>query len=207
MHEDGYICHGWLAQNTANPSVGGCMETIKTPAFNFVCMPLKVTVRFTLLRPNDAYRRHPPRPSLVQIWLVAWLTPSHYLDQCWSIVNLTRRNKLHWNVNRNSYIFIQENAFENVVCKMVVILSRPQYVNRGYMSETHVNRWQIYAVYFCRQPTKIPPEVMLAQMYKKRNLGAVSIRKTVLPGMAIPMLKIRRPNGRLIFNMEIAIRR
>ena len=38
-------------------------------------------------------------------------------------------------------------------------------------------------------------------------LGAVSIRKTVLPGMAIPMLKLRRPNGRLIFNMEIAIRR
>ena len=37
--------------------------------------------------------------------------------------------------------------------------------------------------------------------------GAVSIRKTVLPGMAIPMLKIRRPNGRLIFNMEIAILR
>ena len=41
----------------------------------------------------------------------------------------------------------------------------------------------------------------------QKNQGAVSIRKTVLPGMAIPMLKIRRPNGRLIFNMEIAIRR
>ena len=40
-----------------------------------------------------------------------------------------------------------------------------------------------------------------------KHLGVVSIRKTVLPGMAIPMLKIRRPNGRLIFNMEIAIRR
>ena len=36
-----------------------------------------------------------------------------------------------------------------------------------------------------------------------RALGAVSIRKTVLPGMAIPMLKIRRPNGRLIFNMDM----
>ena len=35
-----------------------------------------------------------------------------------------------------------------------------------------------------------------------RVLEAVSIRKTVLPGMAIPMLKIRRPNGRLIFNMD-----
>ena len=41
----------------------------------------------------------------------------------------------------------------------------------------------------------------------QRMQGAVSIRKTVLPGMAIPMLKIRRPNGRLIFNMQIAIRR
>ena len=40
-----------------------------------------------------------------------------------------------------------------------------------------------------------------------RQNMAVSIRKTVLPGMAIPMLKIRRPNDRLIFNMEIAIRR
>ena len=41
----------------------------------------------------------------------------------------------------------------------------------------------------------------------RNDLGAVSIRKTVLPGMGIPMLKIRRPNGRLIFNMEIAIRK
>ena len=43
--------------------------------------------------------------------------------------------------------------------------------------------------------------------YIRKTLGAVSIRKTVFPGMAIPMLKIRRPSGRLIFNMEITIRR
>ena len=47
----------------------------------------------------------------------------------------------------------------------------------------------------------------LCPISKHCALGAVSIRKTVLPGMAIPMLKIRRPNGRLIFNMEITIRR
>ena len=38
-----------------------------------------------------------------------------------------------------------------------------------------------------------------------RYQGAVSIRKTVLLGMVIPMLKIRRPTGRLIFNMGIPI--
>ena len=48
---------------------------------------------------------------------------------------------------------------------------------------------------------------LLTFLNTKKEQGAVSIRKTVLPGMAIPMLKIRRPNGRLIFNMEIAIRR
>ena len=52
-----------------------------------------------------------------------------------------------------------------------------------------------------------PFQVGALTSYVRQIQGAVSIRKTILPGMAIPMLKIRRPNGRLIFNMEIAIRR
>ena len=55
--------------------------------------------------------------------------PSHYLNQCWFIVNWTLTNKLQWNFNRNSSIFIQENGIENVVWKMVAILSCPQCVN------------------------------------------------------------------------------
>ena len=43
-------------------------------------------------------------------------------------VDWTPRNKLQWNVNRNSYIFIQENPFDNVVWKMASIMSRPQCV-------------------------------------------------------------------------------
>ena len=44
---------------------------------------------------------------------------SHHLNQCWNIVSWTLRNKLQWNLNHNLYIFIQENAFQNVVWKMV----------------------------------------------------------------------------------------
>ena len=44
-------------------------------------------------------------------------------------VKWTRVNKLQWIRYRNLYIFIQENAFENVVWKMAAILSRPQFVN------------------------------------------------------------------------------
>ena len=60
-------------------------------------------------------------------------TPSHYLNQCWYIVNWTLGHKLQWNLNPNLYtcIFIQEfqNAFENGIWKMVSILSQPQCVD------------------------------------------------------------------------------
>ena len=44
---------------------------------------------------------------------------------------LDRRNTLQLDFNQNSNIFIQENAFESVVCKMAAILSRPQCVNNN----------------------------------------------------------------------------
>ena len=50
-------------------------------------------------------------------------------DNGWNIVNWTLRNKLQWNLNRHSYIFIQEYSFQNVVCEVRVSLSRPQCVN------------------------------------------------------------------------------
>ena len=50
----------------------------------------------------------------------------YYLCQCWLVVN---KNKLKWNLNHNIMIFIQWNAFQNVVCKLSVILHRPQYVD------------------------------------------------------------------------------
>ena len=36
--------------------------------------------------------------------------PSHNLNQCWVIVNWALRNKLQWNFNLNTKLFIHENA-------------------------------------------------------------------------------------------------
>ena len=59
------------------------------------------------------------------------MAPSHYLKYCWNYVNWTLRNKLQWNFNRNSNIFIEENTFQNVVCEMSAILPRPQCVQHA----------------------------------------------------------------------------
>ena len=50
-----------------------------------------------------------------------WPVRNHYVNQCWNIVNLNLRNKLQWNLKRNSHIFTQEKAFENVVCEMAAV--------------------------------------------------------------------------------------
>ena len=42
------------------------------------------------------------------------------LKYCWTL-----SNKLQWNLNRYSHISILENAFENVVCEIVAMRSRP----------------------------------------------------------------------------------
>ena len=47
------------------------------------------------------------------------------------LFNWILRNKLQWNLNRKSNIFIQENAFKCVVCKTAAILSRPQWVKQS----------------------------------------------------------------------------
>ena len=67
-------------------------------------------------------------------WIVACSALSHYLNQCWNIVNWTSRNKLQWKFNRNSNIFIHENTFENVGCETAAILSRPQCVAELFLS-------------------------------------------------------------------------
>ena len=55
--------------------------------------------------------------------------------------------------NKNLYIFIKENAFENVVWKMAAILSRPQCV------KTEVDEW-----YYVRQ---ISLHAMMQTMFEK----------------------------------------
>ena len=65
--------------------------------------------------------------ELGQHWFRKWpgakKASSHYLNQCWFIVNWTIMNKFQWKLNQNSNIFLQANTFENV-CEMAAILSR-----------------------------------------------------------------------------------
>ena len=62
-------------------------------------------------------------------WPVAYSATSHYLNQCWDIVNCTRMNKLHGNSNQNTKLFIHENGSDNTVCEMAAISSRERWVN------------------------------------------------------------------------------
>ena len=62
-------------------------------------------------------------------WLGELLGEIYIEYACAAPYDWTLGNKLQGNVNRNSNIFIYENAHENVVCEMASILSRPRCVN------------------------------------------------------------------------------
>ena len=61
--------------------------------------------------------------NIVNIW------EKYYLNECWSI-NRTFGDRFQRNLNQNIMIGIRENVYENVMCKMAVILSRPRYMKQ-----------------------------------------------------------------------------
>ena len=64
-----------------------------------------------------------PHTCVSELRLVACSAPSHYQNQCWDFIKWTFRNKIQWNFNQNTKLFIHENASENIVCEMAAILS------------------------------------------------------------------------------------
>ena len=79
-------------------------------------------------RPSDAYMRQQTGPSLLQI------SSKPLSEPMLNIVNYTLRKKHQRNVNQNTKLSIHENAFENIVCKIMAILSQPQCVNKSFPS-------------------------------------------------------------------------
>ena len=57
------------------------------------------------------------------------MVPSHYLNQWWFTVNCKLGSNPQWHLNQNIKIFIQEYAFENGICTIMVIWFWPQCVD------------------------------------------------------------------------------
>ena len=73
----------------------------------------------------------------VLVQLIACPVPSHYQHQCCKIANWTFGNKLQWNLNSNIKLFIHENVFETVICKIAAILSRGSSAECTSISRCH----------------------------------------------------------------------
>ena len=125
-----YVCV--IAHCAVSRYQQGCKETSSggTPPTNngmheyFVCLSNQIIVLPLNSSPASAtYMRQWIGSALVQI-----MAFSHYLNQCWVIVNWIFRNKLQWNFNENINIFTHKNASEIFICEMTVFLSRGRWV-------------------------------------------------------------------------------
>ena len=55
--------------------------------------------------------------------------------------DLDLTNKIQWKLNKNTKVFIQENALENVVCEMAAILFRGDELKR-LNNDTWPDNWE-----------------------------------------------------------------
>ena len=129
--------------------------------------------------------------------------PSHYLNQC-IIVNWTFRNKVQSNCIRNSNIFIQENAFENIIWKMLAILSLSQCV-KCYMDTYKHYTYQCTVIKISRKANDLGSRASAAAVEKSscrcRSITWVLLIQIYIKGYLYLTLKIRQQG---CYNMKIS---
>ena len=75
------------------------------------------------------------------------LSPGRCHAITWTHAGILLTDKLQWNFNQISYIFIQASAFEKVFCKMADILSQPQCLNKLYhCRDLNAHEYKLYEI-------------------------------------------------------------
>ena len=98
--------------------------------------------------------------------------PTHYLNQCWIILNWYLINKLQWNLILNSNPVTEKNTFEIAVCKMGRILSAQWRPSCSGFNVT--NLIKIVAIYMWQTETG-PRQDNIIHNYMNPGYGVATI--------------------------------
>ena len=100
------------------------------------------------------------RLSLVQVMTWHMLVPSHYLHQCWIIVNWTSRNKFHWNFKQNNVAFIHEKHLKmssakwQPFCLSLNVSTKAWGTEEEFVLGNELKLWEHWEVCFIKTNTK-----------------------------------------------------
>ena len=87
-----------------------------------------------LLCPSDIIWWHISGSTLAQVMASCLTSPSHYLNQCWLIINKVQRYSHEWNFTRDIPTINHESELENHLTKLLSKSHRGQWVNINYIS-------------------------------------------------------------------------
>ena len=121
-------------------------------------------------------------------WIVAYAEQSHYLYQVWFIVNYTIRNKLQWNFNQNTNLFIHENASKNIVWETVAFCTGVDELN--------------VTLYLLSQRSQISPECNMLFLAQPRGSYCVDeslIKRSCGIGATLQEFNLHTPSSFDIF--------
>ena len=74
--------------------------------------------------PSAAYMRQCIGSALIEIMACRLFGTQPLSQPMLGYCQLDPCEQIRWNFNQNTQLFIQENAYENIICEMMAILSR-----------------------------------------------------------------------------------
>ena len=121
-------------------------------------------------------------------------TTSHCLSQWWLISNWTVRNKIQWDLNQNSMVFSQVNAFQKVVCKIPAIFAHL------IVFITIESQFKSIQILCCNSVKRVKGDFLFALEPKSLNPNGPNPRSrhiwSILENHGTDLLLIERPNSR-----------
>ena len=97
--------------------------TISSAATN-----IRDSSHFNSLWPSDAIWRQRSGSTLAQVMACCLIAPSHYLNQCWLIINEVQWHSYQGNYTRDASTINHKNLFENYMSKMSFKIPRGQWI-------------------------------------------------------------------------------
>ena len=102
-----------------------------------VCVDIKsnydLAFAFNSSPPSAEYMRQCIGSALVQIMACRLFGAKPLSKPMLDYSQLSHKNKFQWKFNQNTKVFIHENASENIVCEMAVILSSGRWVKHIHL--------------------------------------------------------------------------
>ena len=123
------LLHGWYEDKFQLPIPDQCREMLENANMRLCFLKNQFSITMVTHWPSDAIWQHRTGSTQVQVMACCLTAPSHYLIQCWLVINIGPWHSSENIIIRSKAILNQPNKIENCILNIAFRSPRDQWVN------------------------------------------------------------------------------